>query len=234
MPGQDESVAVHGLHIDPKVRTVNQKRRNFAPKRQQAVDEEVSKLLKANFIYEIQFPEWISNVVFVKKSSEKWRVCIDYTDLNKATPEDYYPLPTIDQLIDATAGHVLFSFLDDYSGYSQIVFALEDQPKIAFIMHRSVYSYRVLPMGLMNARATYQRTMNKSFADQIGKNLEVYVDDMIVKSKAKEDHLNDWEETFNTLQKFQLRLNLTKCSFGMSSRKFLGHMISGKGIEVNP
>lgn len=190
--------------------------------------------MKANFIYEIQFPEWIANVVLVKKSNGKWRVCIDYTDLNRATPKDYYPLPTIDQLIDATAGHVLFSFLDPFSGYNQIVLAPEDRPKTAFITHRSVYAYRVLPMGLMNAGATYQRAMNKIFSSQIGRNLEVYVDDMIVKSKTKSDHLDDLEETFSTLRKFQLKLNPAKCSFGVSSGKFLGHMISGKGIEANP
>lgn len=98
---------------------------------------------------------WISNVVLVKKSNGKWRVCIDYTDLNKATPKDYYPLPTIDQLVDATVWNVLFSFLDAFSGYNQIRLAPEDQAKTAFITHRAVYAYQVLPMGFINAGATY-------------------------------------------------------------------------------
>lgn len=238
MPGLDESVAVHKLHIDPNKGSVKQKRRNFAPERQQAVDEEINKLLKANFIYEIQFPEWIANVVvnvvLVKKSSGKWRVCIDYTDLNRATPKDYYPLPTIDQLIDATAGNVLFSFLDAFSGYNQISLAPEDRPKTSFITHRAVYAYRVLPMGLMNAGATYQKAMNKIFSSQIGRNLEVYVEDVIVKSPQKEAHLVDLEETFESLRASHLKLNPAKCTFGVASGKFLGHVISGRGIEANP
>ncbi|XP_074324191.1 uncharacterized protein LOC141661112 [Apium graveolens] len=183
MPGLDESIAVHRLHVDPNKTVVKQKRRNSAPERQQAIDEEINKLLKTKFIYEIKFPEWISNVVLVKKTSSKWRVYIDFTDLNKATPKDYYPLPTIDQLVDATAGNVLFSFLDAFSKYNQIKLAPEDQAKTTFITHRAIYAYRVLPIGLMNAGATYQRTMNKIFSNQIGRNLEVYVDDMTVKSK---------------------------------------------------
>lgn len=234
MPGLDESVAVHKLHIDLEKRSVKQKRRNFAPERQHAVDEEISKLLKANFIYEIQFPEWIANVVLVKKSSGKWRVCIDYTDLNRATPKDYYPLPTIDQLIDATAGNVLFSFLDVFSGYNQISLAPEDRPKTSFITHRAVYAYRVLPMGLMNAGATYQKAMNKIFSSQIGRNVEVYVDDVIVKSQQKEAHLADLGETFESLRASHLKLNPAKCTFGVASGKFLGHVISGRGIEANP
>lgn len=133
MPSLDETISVYRLHIDPGKKSVKQKRQNFAPERQQAVDEEISKLLKANFIYEIQFPEWIANVVLVKKPNGKWRMCIDYTDLNRVTPKDYYPLPTIDHLIDTTAGHVLFSFLDAFSGYNQISLATEDRPKTSFI-----------------------------------------------------------------------------------------------------
>ncbi|KAL8101580.1 hypothetical protein AgCh_033468 [Apium graveolens] len=155
MHGLDESVAIHRLHVDPNKAVVKKKIKKFAPERQQAIDEEINKLFKANFIFEIQFPEWISNVVLVKKANGKWRVCIDYTNLNKATSKDYYLLPIIDQLVDDTVGNVLFSFLDTFLGYNQIKLALEDQAKTAFITHRVVYAYRVLPMGLMNAGATY-------------------------------------------------------------------------------
>lgn len=101
--------------------------------------------------------------MLVKKSNGKWRVCIEYTNLNKATPKDYYPLPTMDQLIDATTWHILFIFLDALSGYNQITLEPEDQPKTTFIRHMAVYAYKVLPMILMNACATYQWTMNKIF-----------------------------------------------------------------------
>lgn len=173
-------------------------------------------------------------MVLVKKSNGKWRVCIDYTDLNKATPKDYYPLPTIDQLVDATTGNFLFYFLDAFSDYNQIKLEQQDQVKIAFVTHRAIYAYQVLPMGLMNVGVTYQRTMNKIFSKQIGRNLEVYEDDMIVKSEKQRDYIQELRETMETLRKYQLRLNPNKCVFGVSSRKFLGHMISGQRIEANP
>ncbi|XP_074323770.1 uncharacterized protein LOC141660682 [Apium graveolens] len=119
----------------------------------------------------------------VKKANGKWGICIDYT-VNNACPKDPYPLPNIDQLIDATSGHVMLSFMDAYSGYNQIKMNPKDILKIAFITHRAAYAYVMLPFGLTNAGTTYQRAMNKIFKDQIGRNLESYVDDMIAKSTS--------------------------------------------------
>ena len=129
------------------------------------------------------FQNGISNVVLVKKSNGKWRMCIDYSDLNRACPKDYYPLPNIDQLIDATSGHELLSFMDAFSGYNQIRMDNNDWGKTAFITHRSVFGFKNMSFGLISAGATFQRTMDVIFASQIGRNMEVYVDDMIVKSK---------------------------------------------------
>ena len=92
----------------------------MAPKRQEDVREEVGKLLRARSVREVQYPEWLANIVLVKKSNNKWRLCVDFTDLNKACPKYCYPLPRIDLLVDATAGHSLLSFMDAYSGYNQI------------------------------------------------------------------------------------------------------------------
>ncbi|KAL5578188.1 hypothetical protein UlMin_019887 [Ulmus minor] len=120
MPGIDPSVIVHHLNIDPNFKPVKQKRRTFNAERYMAIKAEVDKLLKAKFIEEANYPDWIANFVLVKKANGNWRVCVDFTDLNCACPKDNFPLPRIDQLVDATAGHELLSFMDAYSGYNQI------------------------------------------------------------------------------------------------------------------
>ena len=158
----------------------------------------------------------------VKKKSEKWRVCVDFTDLNKACPKDPFPMPRINQLVDATAGHPQMSFLDAFQGYHQIPLALEDQEKTAFVTPTGNYHYKVMPFGLKNARSTYQRMMTRMFKPQLGKSIEIYVDDMVVKSKVVSEHLGDLSSTFNVLRKHKLCLNASKCSFGMGSGKFLG------------
>ena len=180
----------------------------------------------AGFIREVYYPEWIANVVLVKKASGKWRMCVDFTDLNKASPKDSFPLPRIDQLVDFTVGHKLLMFMDAFSGYNQIRMAKEDQEKTAFITSQGLYCYKVMPFGLKNARATYQRLVNKMFGQQIGRNMEIYVDDMLVKSKEELTHLDDLKEMFATLKKYQMRLNPSKCVFGVVSGKFLGFMVS--------
>uniref|UniRef100_A0A2N9HTB0 Uncharacterized protein n=1 Tax=Fagus sylvatica TaxID=28930 RepID=A0A2N9HTB0_FAGSY len=234
MPGINPSIISHKLNVDPSLRPVKQKRRVFAPERNNAIMEEVDKLLAANFIREVFYPDWLANVVMVKKSTGKWRMCVDFTDLNKACPKDSFPLPRIDQLVDSTAGHKLLTFMDAFSGYNQIVMDESDQEKTSFITSRGLFCYKVMPFGLKNAGATYQRLMNRMFHDQIGRNVEVYVDDMLVKSKEEDGHLDDLRETFQTLRKYQMKLNPSKCAFGVYSGKFLGFMVSQRGIEANP
>jgi ribonuclease HI len=196
--------------------------------------EEVDKLLAANFIREVFYPDWLANIIMVKKNTGKWRMCVDFTDLNKACPKDNFPLPRIDQLVDSTAGHKLLTFMDAFSGYNQIVMDESDQKKTSFITSRGLFCYKVMPFGLKNAGATYQRLMNRMFHDQIGRNVEVYVDDMLVKSKEEDGHLDDLRETFETLRKYQMKLNPSKCAFGVYSSKFLDFMVSQRGIEANP
>lgn len=234
MPGIDPSVIVHKLNVDPNYRPVKQRRRAFAAERNKAVVEEVEKLLKAGFIREVDYPEWLANVVLVKKSNGKWRMCVDFTDLNKACPKDSFPLPRIDLLVDSTAGHELLSFMDAFSGYNQIYMEEADQEKTAFITDQGLYCYKMMPFGLKNAGATYQRLMNRMFQSQIGRNVEVYVDDLLVKSVRANRHIEDLREAFRTLRKYNMKLNPAKCAFGVSSGKFLGFMVSQRGIEANP
>ena len=205
----------------------------FAPERDQAIAEEVRKLQEASFIREVYYPDWLVNVVMVKKASEKWRMCVDFTDLNKACPKDSYPLPRVDVLVDSTARHQLLSFMDAFSGYNQIRMHEDDQEKTSFVISQGFFCYRVMPFGLKNAGATYQRLINRMFAPQIGRNVQVYVDDMLVKSRMEEDHLEDLRETFDTLRSYNMKLNPGKCTFGVTAEKFIGFMVSQRGIEAN-
>jgi len=118
---------------------------------------------------------------------EKWemKVCVDFTGLNKACLKDLFPLPQIDQLVDATVGHPRMSFLDAFKGYHQTPLALDDQEKTSFVMPTGNYHYKVMPLGLKNAGSTYQRMMTRMFEPQLGKKIEVYIDDMVVKSKVE-------------------------------------------------
>ena len=159
---------------------------------------------------------------------------MDFTNLNRACPKDPFPMPKIDQLVDATYGHPRMSFLDAFQGYHQIALADEDQEKTAFISPDANYHYIVMPFGLKNARATYQRMMTRMFWDKIGHTVEVYIDDMVVKSKQEAQHVEDLRGVFEVLRKHRLRLNAEKCAFGVGAGKFLGYLISNRGIEVNP
>ena len=152
----------------------------------------------------------------------------------QSLPERQFPLPQIDQLVDSTAGHRLLTFMNTFSSYNQIMMDEDDQKKTSFITSQGLFYYKVMPFGLKNAEATYQRLMNKMFHNQIEQNVELYIDDMLVKTKDKENHLDDLEETFKTLRQYRMKLNPSKCVFGVSSGKFLGFMVSQRGIEANP
>ena len=170
----------------------------------------------------------------VKKKSGKWRVCVDFMDLNKVCPKDPFPMPKIDQLVDATVGHHRTSFLDAFQGYHQIPLALDDQEKTAFVTPVGNYHYKVMSFGLKNVGSTYQRMMTRIFESQLGKNIKIYIDDMVVKSKVVSEHLRDLGNIFEVLRKYKLRLNASNCLFGVGLGKFLGYMVTHRGIEFNP
>ena len=126
------------------------------------------------------------------------------------------------------------SFLDAFRGYHQISLALDDQERIVFVTPIRNYHYKVMPFGLKNAEATYQRMMTRMFEPQLGKNIEIYIDDMVMKSKLESEHVNDLGNIFEILRRHKLRLNTSKCSFGVGSGKFLGYMVTHRRIEANP
>ena len=232
--GVDLSFICHHLNVNPSI--TPRKQPPWRPSKEHANDvrDEVMKLKKPKAIKEIFYSEWLANTVVVKKKSGKWRVCVDFTDLIKACPKDPFPMPQIDQLVDTIAGHPQMSFLDAFQGYHQIALATDDQEKMAFLTPVGNYHYNVMPFGLKSARSTYQRKMTRMFESQLEKSIEAYIDDMVVKSKVATEHVRDLGDIFEILRRHKLRLNTSKCLFGVGSGKFLGYMMTHRGIEVSP
>lgn len=198
MTGVDSSIMVHRLCVVPNRKSVWQKRRACALDRSQAIAKEANKLLEVGFIREVTYPDLLANVVLWPTSNGKWRMCVDFIDLNKACPKGNFPFPRIDMLVDSTAEHELLSFWDGFSGYNQIQMDLIDQEKTSFILDRGLHCYLVIPFCLKNG-ATYKSLVNLMFKVQIGRNMEFYVDDMLVKSRRARSHLSNLREAFDTL-----------------------------------
>ncbi|GJT26465.1 reverse transcriptase domain-containing protein [Tanacetum coccineum] len=177
---------------------------------------------------------WLSNPVMVKKHDGSWRMCVDFKDLNKACPKDGYPLSEIDWKVESLYGFPFKCFLDAYKGYHQIKMAKEDEEKTAFITSQGIYCYSKMPFGLRNARATYQHLVDKAFHKQVGRNLEVYVDDLVIKIRTEGEIIRDIEETFKKLREINMKLNPKKCTFGVEEGMFLGYKVNIKGMKVCP
>jgi hypothetical protein len=235
MPGVPRELIEHSLNVDPNATPKRQHLRRFADDRRDAIKKELAKLLAAGFIKEVFHPEWLTNPVLIhKKNSDEWKMCVDYTDLDKHCPKDPFGLPRIDQVTDSTAGCDLLYFLDCYSGYHQIAIKEEDQDKTAFITLFGAYCYTTMSFRLKNAGATYQRAIQACFKWQLNKNVEAYVDDVVVKTRNSSTLIDDLEETFASLREYRWKLNPNKCVFGVPSGKLLGFIISHRGIEANP
>ena len=226
MGGIDPAVITHRLNVNPSFKSIKQKRRSFAPERQKAINEEVDKILQAYAIREVEYPEWLANVVLVKKVNGKWRLCIDFIDINMACLKDSFSVPQIDLIMDATAGHELLSFIDAFSGYNQISMDHNDQEKTSFVTGQGNYCYRVMPFGLKNAGATYQRLVNRMFQKQIRASMEVYIEDMLVKSVKVKLHITHLAEVYQVLKSYNMKFNPAKCAFGVSVGKFLGFIVN--------
>jgi hypothetical protein len=227
-------VAEHSLDIRAGAQPVKQTLCRFDKEKRRATGEEIHKLLVVGFIKEVFHPEWLANHVLIRKKDGKWRMCVDYTGLNKACPKVPYTLPRIDQIVDSTAGCETLSFLDAYSGYHQIKMKESDQLATSFITPFGMYCYTTMPFGLRNAGTTYQRCMNHVFGEHIGRTVEAYVDDIVVKTKKASDLLSDLETTFKCLRAKGVKLNPEKCVFGVPRGMLLGFIVFERGIEANP
>ncbi|XP_072073852.1 uncharacterized protein [Arachis hypogaea] len=203
MLGLDRSLVEHRLALKPNARPVKQTPRRFALEINVKIKEEIERLIKAKFIRPARYVEWVSNIVLVMKKNGKLRVCIDFRDLNNATQNDEYFMPIADMLIDFAAENEVFSFMDGYSGYNQIFIAEDDMAKTAFRCPEALgtYEWVVMPFGLKNAGAIYQRAMNVFFHEFIGKFMEVYIDDLMVKSISVGQHIDHLRKAFLTMRK---------------------------------
>jgi hypothetical protein len=235
MTGVPRELAEHALQIIPGSKPVRQAMRCFGDEKHRAIAKEISKLLKAGFIKEVIHTKWVANPMLVpKKNTKVMRMCVDYTGLNKACPKDPFPLPCIDQVIDSTAGSELLCFLDAYLCYHQIKMKESDHLATSFVTPYGRYYYVTMPFDLKNAGATYQRTMQKCLAEQIGCNIHAYMEDITFMSKKQYDLIADLRETFNNLRKYNMMLNPTKCVFGVPAGQLLGFIVSHRGIEFIP
>ncbi|GKD04704.1 reverse transcriptase domain-containing protein, partial [Tanacetum coccineum] len=234
MTGIPRHIAEHRLNVWEGCSSFRQKKRGQVADRNQAIQEEVGKLVEAGIIREVHYHDWLSNLVMVKKHDDSWRMCVDFKDLNKVCPKDGYPLSEIVWKVESLCGFPFKCFLDAYKGYHQIQMAKEDEEKTAFIISQRIFCYTKMPFGLRNAGATYQRLVDKAFHKQIGKNLEVYVDNLVIKSRTEDEIVKDIEETSKTLREINMKLNPKKCTFGVEEGMFLGYKVNAKGLKVCP
>ena len=234
IPGLSPDLVCHQLPTLPNKKPIQQAPRRMNADTMVSVKEEVEKMHKSGIIRVAKYNEWLSNIVPVRKKNGKMRVCVDYRDLNNATPKDVYPMPVADLLVDAVARHELLSFMDGTAGYHQIPVADADRHKTTFRCpgFTGAFEYVVMPFGLKNAGSTYQRAMNLIFHDILGMILEVYIDDVVVKSKFKADHLVDLRMVFERMRLHKLKMNPAKCVFGVQAGDFLGFLVHQSGIEV--
>ncbi|XP_045812264.1 uncharacterized protein LOC123906408 [Trifolium pratense] len=252
LPGISPSMCMHRILLEDGSKTVRQPQRRLNPLILDVVKKEVTKLLQAGIIYPISDSKWVSPVQVVPKKSgltvvkneknelvptrvqNSWRVCIDYRRLNQATRKDHFPLPFIDQMLERLAGKSHYCFLDGFSGYFQIHIAPEDQEKTTFTCPFGTFAYRRMPFGLCNAPGTFQRCMISIFSDFIENCMEVFMDDFTVYGSSFDACLNSLNLILERCIETNLVLNYEKCHFMVRQGIVLGHIISEKGISVDP
>jgi hypothetical protein len=199
-----------------------------------AIEDEVQRLHDAKVIREVLYPVWLTNIVPVKKKNGKWRMCVDFTDLNKACKKDDFPLERVDKIVDDAANSEMLSLLDMFSGYHQIRVRREDEEKTSFITPFGTFCFVRMSEGLKNAGCTFSRMIAIVLHPKLWRNILAYVDDIVVKSIQRRDHIGDLAKTLANLIAANLRLNPEKCVVGIHMGKVLGCLVSTKGIEANP
>jgi hypothetical protein len=234
MPGLDRCIIEHQLPLKKGFQLFQQRARQMRTEVLEEVKKEIEKMLEAGFIRLCRYAKWISNIVPVQKKDGWWRVCVDFRDLNRATLKDEYPMPVAETLINVAAGNKILSFMDGSTGYNQIFMAPEDIHKTTFRVPGAMglFEYVVMTFGLKNAGTTYQRAMNYIYHNLIGKLVEIYIDDVVVKSTSIGGHLGDLRQVFERTRRFGLKMNPKKCAFGVSAGQFLGFLVHERGIEI--
>jgi hypothetical protein len=236
MPGLSRELVEHRLPIIVGFRLYKQGAWNLKPKIIGRVKEEVDRLLQVGFIQPCRYADWVSNIIPVEKmNTRKIWICVDFRNLNRATPKDEYLMPISDLLVDSASGNKVISFLDGNASYNQIFMAKEDVSKTVFRCSRFIglFEWVVITFGLKNDDAMHQRAMNLIFHDFLRVLMEVYIDDMVVKSVGFEEHMTDLKLSFERMKKYGLRMNPLKCTFGVTSGRFLRFIVHEHGIQIN-
>jgi hypothetical protein len=237
MFGFSRELIKHWLPIQAGFRPYKQGAQNFKPEIIGRVKEEVHWLWQAGFIQPCRYADWVSNIIPVeKKNTGKIRICVDFRNLNRATPKDEYPMPVADLLVDSMSGNKVISFLDGNVGYNQIFMAKEDVSKTTFHcpVFVGLFEWVIMTLVLKNAGATYQRAMNLTFHDLLRVLMEVYIDDMVVKTVGFEEHMTDLKLSLERMKKYGLWMNPLLCAFGVTLGRFLGFIIHEHGIQIDP
>jgi hypothetical protein len=234
LTGVHRSVIEHALNTVPKVKPKLQRQRLMSDDKVKSAEAEVQKLLDARIIREVQYPVWVDNVVMVPKKNGNMRMCIDFTELNKACPKDPYQLPRIDIIIDQVTGCEMLSLLDYFSRYHQVWMRREDEAKTGFTTPFGIFCFVRMPEGLRNAGPTFNRMMKLILGSQLGHNASAYVDDIVIMSEKEKDHIADLTETFDNMRRNDLKLSPEKCILGIRKGQLLGCMVSKRGIQANP
>jgi hypothetical protein len=234
LQGVDRDIIEHTLETDEKIALKKQKLRKMSEEKVKAIEAKVQRLQDAEVIREVLYPVWLANTVPVKKKNGKWRMCVDFTDLNKTCKKDDFPLEMVDKIMDDVANSEMLSLLDMFSGYHQIRVWREDEEKTSFITPFGTFCFVRMPEGLKNAGCTFSKMIAIVLRPQLRRNILAYVDDIVVKSIQSRDHTGDLAKTFMNLRAANLRLNPEKCVFGIHKGKVLGYLVSTKGIQANP
>jgi hypothetical protein len=237
MPGLSQELVERQLPIKSSFKPYKQPTQRFNLIIHDQVKEDVERLLDAGFIRPCRYVEWVSIIIpMEKKNTSKIRVCIDFHNLNKATPKDGYPMPIVDILINNASGHRVISFLDSNADYNQIFTPKEDMSKMAFRCSGFIglFEWVLTTFGLKNAGTTSERAMNLIFHDLLGIILEIYIKDVVLKSDSMDNYLADLRLALERMCRYGLKMNPLKCTFGVSAGMFLGFIIHEHGIEKDP
>jgi ribonuclease HI len=230
----DPNIIQHVILMKPQTLPFQQKLRKMHPKLEPTVQKELNKLLSAKIIFPVGHTQWVSNLVPVRKKNGEIRLCVDFRNLNKASDKDNYPIPPMEQILQQVSGSERLSLLDGFSGYNQVLMSPSDQLKTTFRTPWGTYAYRKMPFGLINVGATFQRAMDISFRGLINHSIVVYLDDVTVYSKNKNDHLSHLRVVLLRCRKYDISLNPKKSIFAVEQGKLLGFIVSSDGMIIDP